>query len=87
LKSNGHMIEKVVMLMKKMCPKCGGTGKVIDDKALGRELNKKRMAKGVKLREVAREMKFSASYICDLEKGRRQWSADLEKKYRLALEV
>lgn len=70
----------------KVCPKCGGTGKIQDDKILGNSLKKQRESKNLSLREVARRMKVSQSYICDLEHGRRIWSADLEKRYYHAIE-
>lgn len=71
----------------KVCHKCGGTGKIQDDKILGASLKKQRESKALSLREVGRRMKLSQSYICDLEHGRRIWSADLEKRYVSALEV
>jgi len=70
----------------KVCPKCGGTGTIQDDKILGAQLKKKREKAGLPLREVARQMGLSASYICDLEHGRRSWSADLKKRYHGAVD-
>lgn len=71
----------------KICPKCGGTGKIQDDKVLGASLKKQREAKSLSLREVGRRMELSQSYICDLEHGRRIWSSDLEKRYLSAIGV
>jgi cytoskeletal protein RodZ len=69
----------------KECPKCGGSGVIQDDAVLGVELRKKREGIGLTLREVSRRMKISASYLCDLEHGRRIWSPILEHNYRQAV--
>lgn len=70
----------------RVCEKCGGIGKVQDDKLLGLSLGGKRESMGATLRSLAKIMGYSASYICDLEHGRRRWSAGLEKKYHWALD-
>jgi len=71
----------------KECPKCGGTGRVVDDTILGAELRQLREAKDRSLRSVAAGLKLSPAYISDLEHGRRSWSGTLEANYRKELEV
>jgi len=68
-----------------VCPRCGGTGKIKDDKIIGENCKKLRNECGKSLREVGKKMGFSASYICDLEHGRRIWSSNLVESYHKAL--
>jgi transcriptional regulator with XRE-family HTH domain len=44
-----------------------------------------RVVQGKTLREIAREMKVSAPYLCDLELGRRGWSEDLRLRFKRAV--
>lgn len=75
------------MLVKHIdCPRCNGTGKIPDDKDMGEEFRKMRIAKGLSLREISKLMGLSAQYICDLEHGRRIWSDGLQERYNKALE-
>jgi len=48
-----------------------------DDVALGADRRHYREKFGISLREFARAMKVSASYISDLELGRRKWNHQL----------
>lgn len=72
--------------MIKVCPKCGGTGKIQDDNSLGESMKKKRQKAHLTLKKVAEHMKLSVGYVCDLEHGRRIWRADIEKRYYAAIE-
>lgn len=42
--------------------------------------------KDATLRSVARLMKISAAYLSDLERGKRDWNADLVSRFEVALE-
>ena len=53
---------------------CEGQGEIMDDEAVGTEMRRRRLLTGLSLRTVAKRLKFSAPYISDLEKGRRNWS-------------
>ena len=71
--------------MEVTCPHCEGTGVVFDPEPMGVELRTQREATGISMARVARSMKLSSSYICDLEKGRRHWSHELVRRYTAAL--
>ena len=70
----------------KACPKCNGTGKVLDDAEVGLSMKRKRIKAKVSLRDQADRMGYSAMFVCDLEKGRRKWHKDLMQAYRNALD-
>ncbi len=70
-----------------ICSHCWGRGLLKDDVETGRELRGVRDYLGVEQRAVAKAMKLSASYLSDLERGRRNWSGDLVRRYREALET
>lgn len=65
------------------CPRCDGRGwnPVVD----GESLRTEREAIGLSLREVARRCKISASYLSDIELGRRQPSAATRAALKNAL--
>lgn len=67
------------------CPRCGGTGKVMDEKAIGAAMRKARKNAGLTGREVARRLRLSAAYVSDLELGRRGWDAARQARYLAAL--
>jgi predicted transcriptional regulator len=54
----------------RICPLCGGTGHLAD--ARPGALRKRREQCGVSLREVARRLSLSPSYLHDVELGRRR---------------
>ena len=68
------------------CQHCNGTGRAIDHRALGNHLRSKRVSRLMSLREMARRMNFTAAYLSDLEKGRRQWSKKLIDLFEKGLE-
>jgi len=70
-----------------LCHCCDGSGKELDHKAVGRDLRRARIAKGVSQATVARRMKFSKPYVSDLEFGARNWRTDLIAKYLKALRL
>ena len=59
---------------------------VTDDEATGQTARDLRVGNGIGLRQLARRIGFSSSYVCDLEHGRRAWSDDLVKRYSDAIE-
>ncbi len=67
------------------CEKCGGSGKLIDQRALGSEMRDLREESGVSLREISRRLRLSAAYISDLERGRRDWADELIAKFKGAI--
>ena len=54
---------------------------VIDPAATGRKAREARETKGLKLREAARALGFCASYISELELGKRNWDGKAARKY------
>lgn len=67
------------------CDKCDGTGQLPDDRKLGRQMRVARQRGPQSLRDVATYLGFSASYVCDLELGRRRWHPELVKNYLNAI--
>ena len=67
------------------CPRCDGSGVVADDRVVGASLRAKREAAGRSLRDQARSMALSVSYLSDLELGRRTWRGELIERYTAAL--
>jgi transcriptional regulator with XRE-family HTH domain len=57
----------------------------VDHIATGIAMKKERFIKNLSLREVARRMKVSAAFVCDLEKGRRNWKQKTLDAYEKAL--
>mgnify|MGYP006403728585 FL=1 len=56
-----------------VCPRCNGSGEILDDRVHGASIRRQREALGLSLREVARRCGWSAGYLSDLELGRRSW--------------
>lgn len=69
----------------KVCPKCNGSGKILDSGLVGETLREQRKSARLSLRLVAGRMNISAPYLNDLELGRRNWSEVLIKSFRNAL--
>jgi predicted transcriptional regulator len=67
------------------CPKCAGSGHVLDPRAVGQRWRQIRTAQGISLREMARKAGYSAVYLSDLERGRRNWTAQTMAHYERAL--
>lgn len=67
------------------CPRCNGTGTIPDDRAMGAAMRQRREAAGLSLYDLAKKLGLSASYLCDLELGRRQWSGTNIERYEEAL--
>lgn len=65
-----------------ICPKCGGSGALPEPGYL----RKLRESKGIQLREIARQMNFSAAYVSDVERGNRTPNDKFLRKYKAALD-
>lgn len=66
------------------CEACNGTGKQIDQKALGAKMKKLRVTARISLRTLAKIMELSPPYISDLERGNRKWNTNLIERYEAA---
>lgn len=60
--------------MSEKCEHCHGTGRELDQAALGLKLRKLREKSGKFTKEVAMTMGISASLLSCLESGTRRWS-------------
>jgi len=67
------------------CPRCDGTGRIPDDRALGQHMRVRRERTGLSLRDMAKRCGWSAAYVSDLELGRRSWGPKQTKRYTEAL--
>lgn len=56
--------------MSEPCHRCRGTGREPDWRGLGDKVRAAREAMGLGLREVARRLKMSETYVCHMERGR-----------------
>jgi transcriptional regulator with XRE-family HTH domain len=64
------------------CSQCGAARAFVD----GAWLRKQRKDAGLSLREVARRLGYTVSYLCDLELDRRNVKPTLAKRILAALE-
>lgn len=67
------------------CNACNGTGKTIDHRQYGEAMRNRRLAKKIKLVDHAKKMGISQPYLCDLERGNRNWTAYVIGLYEEAL--
>lgn len=72
-------------LRSKPCATCNGSGSVPDD-STGALLRKDREKAGITASAVANHMDISDSFLYDLEKDRRTWTAELVARYQAAME-
>jgi transcriptional regulator with XRE-family HTH domain len=63
------------------CESCNGTGKQPD----GAYIRGQREKRGVSLRDAAEEMQISATYLSNIESGRRRATWELIKKFDNAM--
>lgn len=61
-----------------ICKKCGGSGEL----PMPGSMRMLRGKTGKSLRSIADKMGISASYLSDLERGNRQWDAELIARYK-----
>jgi len=69
------------------CPKCAGLGRVANDRYYGPLLRSKREGAKIGLRQLARHLAVSASYLSDLELGRRHINDEMMQRISDALVV
>ena len=67
--------------MSEKCHRCGGSGEEPDWRPLGKRARKERLRLGVSLRGMARLLKVTPTYLCDLEYGRRSWQGPKARRY------
>jgi len=58
---------------------------IVDHEATGAYWRKRREKTAISLRALSRQMECSAPFLSDLERGRRNWTKDIETRYRDAL--
>jgi transcriptional regulator with XRE-family HTH domain len=73
-------------LKTQKCRCCEGSGKELDHKSIGPMMKQRRLKAGLTQGEVALRMGISGAYVCDLERGTRNWRDELIAKYGKALE-
>jgi predicted transcriptional regulator len=66
---------------QRSCPRCGGTGTIMHDGFVGSQMRARREAIGISLRELSRRVKWSATYVSDLELGRKLWTDRKVQRY------
>jgi len=69
---------------RKACRCCEGSGSEADNLAIGREMAAMRQAAGIGLRELARSLCVSHSFLSQLENGQRRWMVALRRRYAIA---
>ena len=69
----------------KKCPKCNGTGEVLDNEEVGMFYRVHRTEARKSLQAIADILGLSKAYCSDLELGRRAWRPELMEKYRRAI--
>lgn len=75
---------KHVPVNTKACRCCKGSGTELDHVVVGAEMLKLRMSKGLSQATVAKRMRCTGAYVCDLEKGRRNWNEVLIFRFKKA---
>ena len=67
------------------CQHCKGTGKQLNQRAVGAEMRGLRELAQVSLREMARRMGITPPYLSDMELGKRNWSLERLEAFRKSL--
>lgn len=67
------------------CKHCAGLGRVASPVDIGAMMRKSRITSGLTMKQVGDRMGFKVPYICDLEKGRREWTGEKILNYASAL--
>ena len=71
--------------MSKHCHCCNGSGVEQDDRVLGQNLKRKRLAAGMTGVQMARALHISTSFLCQLEAGHRTWQSGMVTAYHNVL--
>ena len=61
------------------------TSTEVDHAATGEGFRQQSIKRGLSLRQLSRRMKLSAAYLSDLERGRRNWDAELVVNFAKSL--
>lgn len=69
------------------CRHCGGKGVVPNAAFIGASMRTKRERLGLGVRQIARLARCSASYVSDLESGRRGWDGPVAQRISELLRV
>ena len=81
MKRLADRFEDPDVMSTKPCPRCGGSGIIRNDGFVGKQLRARREAVGISLRELARRVKWSATYVSELELGRKVWTDRKIQRY------
>lgn len=73
------------MKKPKSCRRCDGTGIEPERKSVGTQMKALRREAGVKQCDVAKSLRLSSAYICDLENCKRNWTPELIGRYKKAI--
>lgn len=65
--------ERLPKLKQRRCHHCGGTGLEADPAEIGSYLKQQRIRAEITLRAMAGKLGISEPYLCQLEKGVRDW--------------
>jgi hypothetical protein len=68
-----------------VCPRCKGCGWIPDHTTYAPVARYERKRIGAVLKQVAKEMNISLSYMSELEQGRRTWDETLINSHRRAI--
>lgn len=71
--------------MSMTCPKCDGSGSVLEPKLTGEAMRAFREERDVSVTGVAAELGLSKAYVSDLELGRRGWTTERVRRYKSAV--
>jgi hypothetical protein len=75
------MSEKFAGVKNRTCSHCGGTGTLYDNVKTGKQMCLLRKQADVSFRELSKRTGLSVGLLCDLEKGRRNWTDERVNKY------
>lgn len=70
----------------KPCHCCHGSGAEVDEKKASAMLKKLRVKSKIGLREMARRIGISHSFLSQLEAGNRKWQPHVSHSYMLEIE-
>jgi transcriptional regulator with XRE-family HTH domain len=70
-----------------VCRRCGGSGVELDLLVVGTRIRAARQRRALGLRQMARLMKVTAAYVCDLENGRRPFGGPAAQRILKFLKI
>jgi DNA-binding XRE family transcriptional regulator len=69
------------MSVKPKCPCCDGSGKELNAISIGKRQRQLRITAGIGLRDLAKRLQLSHTYLTLLEQGKRKWTPQLVHDY------